>query len=54
MDRPTMEDSLHIQKFKQKLREKQTPKNPDPPEDPEGVQIDFEKYMKEGRKIGRE
>lgn len=46
MDKITMEDSIYIQKFKQKLNEKKNNKE-DVQQDQEieGQQIDFKKYF---------
>jgi hypothetical protein len=50
MNNPTMEDSIYIQRLKQKIWEKKHPKEIKEPEEQQAEQIDFEKYLKEEKK----
>lgn len=47
MDKPSMEDSTIVQRYKQRLAEKKANKEEIKPEEVEIEQIDFGKYMKE-------
>lgn len=51
MNNPTMEESVHIQRLKQKIWEKKHPKKAQEEDEPEAEQIDMEQYL-EGEKNG--